>query len=141
MRRSFRFIAILAAVLATAVLAVSQPADAGEKSRVPMPELWKGKGEKCLEPTETMRRYHMNYLKHQREDTLYRGIRDTKYSFKTCVECHAVADPAKPEDKTRSVEHFCYQCHQYAAVWIDCFECHAHKLSDEAPAAKEGAAK
>ncbi|MEO5336746.1 MAG: Hdr-like menaquinol oxidoreductase cytochrome c subunit [Magnetospirillum sp. WYHS-4] len=138
MRRSFRFIAILAAALAAAVLVASLPAMAGE-GRVPMPELWKGKGDKCLEPTDVMRRYHMNYLKHQREDTLYRGIRGTKYSMKTCIECHAVADPNNKVDQSRSVEHFCYQCHQYAAVWIDCFECHAHKLPDEN--AQGGAAK
>ncbi len=132
MRRSFGFFAILA-VLATVVLGTPSTA-ADAEGRVPMPDLWRGKGEKCLEPATDMRRYHMNYLKHQRNDTLYKGIRGTKYSLKECIECHAVPVPGKKGE--RSVEHFCDQCHTYAAVWIDCFQCHASKLHEEGGASK-----
>lgn len=133
MRRRFGLFAILAVVM-TVVL--GSPLAASADGRVPMPDLWRGKGEKCLEPASDMRRYHMNYLKHQRNDTLYEGIRGTKYSLKKCIECHAVPDPAERDSHLRGVEHFCDQCHTYAAVWIDCFQCHASKLPEEGSMAK-----
>ena len=79
------------------------------------------KGDKCVRPTEDMRRNHMKYILHQRDQTMHEGIRTTQYSLKNCVDCHA--DP-----KTNSVlgkDGFCASCHQYAAVTIDCFSCHS----------------
>lgn len=128
MRRIFGLFSIVAVAL-TVVLA--GPVPAGADGGVPKPDLWRGKGDKCLEPATDMRRYHMNYLKHQRNDTMYQGIRGTKYSMKKCIECHAVQDPNDKESHVRSVEHFCDQCHEYAAVWIDCFDCHAHDLPED----------
>ncbi len=67
-----------------------------------------------------MRRNHMKYILHQRDETMHRGIRTQKYSLKNCVDCHA--DP-----KTNSVlgkDGFCESCHVYASVSIDCFTCH-----------------
>jgi len=69
----------------------------------------------------------MNYIKHQRDDTMRSGIRSTKHSLKECIGCHnAPAD----DNKVASVEtkqHFCNACHSYAAVKIDCFDCHNDK--------------
>jgi hypothetical protein len=47
------------------------------------------------------------------------------------VDCHAV--PAKGADAStpRTLEPFCAECHRYAGVTIDCFECHTSK-PDEA---------
>jgi hypothetical protein len=82
------------------------------------------RGGQCVEDPAAMRRNHMKFLKHQRDDTMRSGIRSAKYSLKACVECHA-------SQKTGSVNvsdsNFCQSCHSYAAVQIDCFECHANK--------------
>lgn len=86
------------------------------------PKLERGKGERCVEDVEYMKRHHPNLLKHHRDDALRRGIRTPKHSLKGCVECHA-------SERTGSVaaskEDFCMACHVYAAVKVDCWECHA----------------
>ena len=75
----------------------------------------------CVEPTAVMRRDHMKMILHQRDQTVHRGIRTSKHSLKNCIDCHASA-------KTNSVlgkDGFCESCHTYAAVQMDCFECHS----------------
>lgn len=88
------------------------------------PVLEKGKGDKCVEDTQFMRRNHMDLLKHHRDKTMRLGIRTTQHSLKGCVECHA-------SEKTGSVaaskDDFCSACHSYAAVKLDCWDCHATK--------------
>jgi len=82
----------------------------------------------CVEPTAVMRRDHMKLILHQRDQTMLRGIRTNKHSLKNCIDCHA-------SPKTNSVlgkEGFCESCHTYAAVQMDCFECHSP--SPRAPA-------
>lgn len=71
-----------------------------------------------------MRRNHMELLKHQRDDTLRSGIRTTKYSLKDCISCHA---SQTTNSVTAAPSNFCQSCHTYAAVKIDCFECHANQ--------------
>ena len=96
-------------------------------SRVPMPSPAKGKGEQCVRETSFMRANHMNLLNHQRDETVQKGIRTKQYSLKECIACHAVAGkdglPVSYEDP----KNFCRSCHEYVAVKIDCFECHASK--------------
>jgi hypothetical protein len=78
------------------------------------------RGEACVAPVAEMRRDHMKMLFHQRDRTLRQGLREPRFSLKGCIECHA-------SQKTGSVlgeEGFCSSCHAYAAVKIDCFECH-----------------
>ncbi len=91
------------------------------------PSVPKGKGDKCVEPTEEMREHHMEYILHQRDDTMRRGIRTSKHSLKECIECHNA--PAKDDKVARFGEkdHFCSSCHTFVAVNVDCFECHADK--------------
>ena len=105
---------------------VAAPRTAGaEQSGVPLPVLSKAiKGEQCVEPANVMRREHMNYLTHQRDETLREGIRGKKYSLQQCTECHATAAPEIEEGKVRTLQPFCTQCHEYAAVKLDCFACH-----------------
>jgi hypothetical protein len=38
-------------------------------------------GERCVEPNDVMRREHMDFLMHQRDDTVHAGIRGAKYSL------------------------------------------------------------
>ena len=110
--------------VALVALACVASVSAGEsKGRVPVPNVVIHKGEQCVEPTEDMRRNHMKYILHQRDDTMHQGIRTSKHSLKNCVNCHA--DP-----QTGSVlgkNGFCESCHTYAAVTMDCFGCHTHK--------------
>jgi hypothetical protein len=109
------------AVLAT-LCAVAAFADAQDRRarRVAAPGVKIEKGDACVAPTDDMRRDHMNMLLHQRERTVRQGLRDTRFSLKQCVDCHA-------SQQTGSVlgsEGFCSSCHSFASVKIDCFECH-----------------
>ena len=102
---------ITAGIIA-AVLTVAAHADA--------PRFKIERGEACVAPVAEMRRDHMKMLFHQRDRTMRQGIREARASLKGCIECHA-------SQKTGSVlgkEGFCSSCHEYAAVTIDCFECH-----------------
>ncbi len=102
------------------------PAQAAGDS-VPLPDPPAGKGEKCVAPTEIMRRDHPDLLSHQRDETVRAGIRTRQFSLKECVACHAVADADGIAVAYDDPAHFCRVCHDYAAVRIDCFECHASK--------------
>ena len=93
----------------------------------PKPDIPKGKGDKCVEPTDMMRKNHMEFLLHQRDDTVHRGIRTKKHSLKECMECHAVFDSSNQPVSVANPKHFCRECHDYASVKIDCFDCHASK--------------
>ena len=112
----------------SAVLAVpSFEAAAG----VNLPKLERGKGEACVEDTETMRRQHMNMLKHQRDKTMRQGIRTSKHSLKGCIECHAGSQTGSVASVK---EDFCMACHVYSGVKLDCWDCHATKPAEKSPA-------
>ena len=122
----------LGAVLALGWVVPVQAADTPPAGRVPAPTVKIQKGEKCVEPTEEMRRNHMDMILHQRDRTVHDGIRSVKHSLKNCIDCHA--DP-----KTNSVigkDGFCESCHTYAAVSMDCFECHSPSPRKDAAAGK-----
>ena len=121
-------IAIGAVVLASVIgLTVAQ-------SDVPYPDIPKGQGEFCVEDTDFMRRNHMNVLLHQRDDTMLKGIRSTQHSLKECIGCHAVTGQDSIPVTADHPEHFCRSCHDYVAVKIDCFQCHASRPELEAVA-------
>ncbi|MHA1597510.1 MAG: sulfur reduction protein DsrJ [Alphaproteobacteria bacterium] len=123
------FAALLLAL--TAVTVTPAGASASEDG-VPLPSPSKAfKGEQCVEPTDIMRREHMVYLQHQRDETLRDGIRGKKYSLNDCVACHATVDPNIADGKVRTVQPFCAECHKYAAVKIDCFACHTGKVEKD----------
>lgn len=93
-------------------------------AQAPRPDIPKGKGERCVEDTSFMRQNHMELLLHQRDATVHQGIRSKKHSLKECISCHAVTE----RGQTLSVanpKHFCRECHDYASVKVDCFDCHA----------------
>lgn len=116
--KTARLIGVLAVVAFAAAASAAEPK---KPARVPLPVVQTQPGEKCVEPTDVMRRNHMKLILHQRDETMHRGIRTVKHSFKNCVNCHA--NPA-----TNSVlgkDGFCQNCHTYAAVKVDCFECHS----------------
>ncbi len=100
---------------------------------VPSPKIPKGNAEQCVKPTADMRVNHMEYILHHRDDTVHEGVRTKKFSFKECINCHSVKDDAGKAVNFKDERHFCNSCHTYAAVKIDCFECHA-----STPTAKSG---
>ena len=111
-----------AAFLAAAMVwAGMSPAQAG----APKPVIEKAvKGQQCVEDTEYMRKNHMKVLDHHRDKTVIEGIRTKKHSLKECINCHA---SEKSGSVAKSKDDFCVSCHSYAAVKIDCFECHSTK--------------
>jgi hypothetical protein len=81
-------------------------------------------GEKCVEPTDVMRREHMDFILHQRDETMHKGIRGAKHSLKDCIDCHVGYDEKGQALPINASGQFCESCHTYAAVSIDCFSCH-----------------
>lgn len=98
---------------------------------VPYPDIPRGQGETCVEDTEFMRRNHMSLLMHQRDDTMRKGIRSEQHSLKECLDCHAVPGSDSIPVTVDDPKHFCRSCHDYAAVKIDCFQCHASRPEQE----------
>lgn len=96
-------------------------------SDVPRPEIPRGQGESCVADSDFMRRNHMTLLEHQRDDTVLLGVRGNPYSLKDCVSCHAIQGSDSTPVTVASPKHFCRSCHDYAAVKIDCFQCHASR--------------
>lgn len=127
-----KLVKILGMVLLAGVMIVAVNADPEEKTGqahhkdgVPTPFIPKAKGETCVEPADVMRRMHSAYLRHQRDDTMHRGIRTTKYSLVECIECHVTPDENGFYKKIhQDPQHFCRSCHAYSAVTPDCFQCH-----------------
>ena len=127
-------VGVLAVMLMTTGLSAAT-AEEKKSPRVSLPtvNVNKDKAEQCVEPTEVMRRDHMQMILHQRDETMHQGIRTVKHSLKNCVNCHA--DP-----KTGSVlghNGFCESCHTYAAVTMDCFGCHTDKAEKKTGAVRK----
>jgi hypothetical protein len=87
----------------------------------------------CIAPPAEMRRKHMDMLKHQRDKTVRQGERGAKVSLNGCIECHAGKESGAV---TGSRQEFCESCHAYAAVKLDCFECHQPKAAKLAAGGK-----
>ena len=121
MRVLLRFVVLL--------LAAGTALAAGTSSLAPTPAVPEGK---CVEDTAFMRRNHMELLKHHRDRTVHEGIRTTRHSLANCVNCHADKTSGRV---TGSKDAFCEACHAYAAVKLDCFECHTDKAKTVAASA------
>lgn len=122
-------IVLVAVVMAWAGLDQTEAAMEKESGDigVPLPVIPRGQGDNCVADTQFMRRNHMTVLRHQRDETMREGIRGKQYSLKECVACHAVMGPDAMPVTVDSPKHFCRSCHDYAAVNIDCFTCHASR--------------
>jgi hypothetical protein len=104
---------------------------AQDANGVPEPVIPAAKGDKCVADTAYMRRYHMKELMHQRDETVHQGIRTKRFSLKECIACHATTDDKGQAIPINAPGQFCYSCHEYAAVAIDCFQCHATRPEGE----------
>jgi len=122
-RSRLRQFALVAMALLAAAAALAAPETARVPTRVPLPTIDAGTGERCVEDTAFMRRNHMELLLHQRDRTVHDGIRTTKHSLANCVTCHA----SRKTGRVTGTDGFCASCHSYAGVALDCFECHADK--------------
>lgn len=105
-------------------------------SRVPAPHVDAAQGGSCVQPPEVMRRTHMELLKHQRDRSVREGHREPKLSLNACIDCHASRSNASV---LGSEQNFCQGCHSYAAVKLDCFECHNPKAAAKGASALETA--
>lgn len=93
-----------------------------------LPEIPKAKaGTQCVEDPKLMRTNHYDFMLHQRGETMHKGIRTAKHSLKGCIDCHVTKDDKGEYPSISSEKHFCSSCHTYAAVSVDCFQCHATK--------------
>lgn len=81
----------------------------------------------CVEPRDEMRKNHMQYILHQRDETMHQGIRTRQHALEECINCHVVPNDSGQVARIDSEEHFCAGCHTYTAVKIDCFQCHADR--------------
>jgi hypothetical protein len=94
---------------------------------------------KCIQPEDEMRRNHMNYILHERDETMHEGVRNEPGSLAACIDCHVEPNENGEIAGIDSDEHFCSSCHTYASVQIDCFQCHAdrpQKFIDRATSTK-----
>ncbi len=116
-RLRFALVATLAMMMAGVV-----HADGG---RTPKPTVAIASPGQCIAPPDEMRRNHMVMLKHQRDRTLRQGVRGEKASLNGCIECHA----DKSTGSVLGKDGFCESCHSYAAVKLDCWDCHQPKAN------------
>jgi hypothetical protein len=126
--------ALAAFAMAVATVAVAAATDA-PASRVPQPAVAISAPGKCVEDTPFMLRNHMELLKHQRDKTVREGVRTTQHSLANCVNCHASRETGRV---TGGKDAFCESCHRYAAVKLDCFECHSDRAQPGLTAATTG---
>lgn len=94
--------------------------------------LAEARGEQCVEPTDFMRREHMNLLMVERDQAKRYGIRNVNHSFVGCIDCH-VSPAASQADPAN---HFCLACHAFNAVRMDCFQCHLDRPYAPDPAGR-----
>lgn len=138
--RSALFMAAIALAYFAGLAVVVTAAEENDRvmSGVPVPDIPRGQGESCVEDTDFMRRNHMTLLLHQRDDTMLQGIRSKQYSLKECIRCHAVQGADARAVTVSDSRHFCRSCHDYAAVKIDCFQCHASRPDVNADSGHHG---
>jgi len=119
-------------LLAALVLALPFQVHAGEVAK-PAVKI-ENPGTQCVAPAEEMRRNHMEMLQHQRNRTLRLGERGAKVSLNGCIECHASKSNGSV---IGGKDNFCEACHAYAAVKLDCWDCHQPKAGYKAAAAAQ----
>jgi len=100
-----------------------------------MPTVPKAKAEAnpdtlCIRDVKDMRKNHMNYILHKRDLTMHEGIRTSQDSLAECIGCHVSKDSKGQYPSFGDDKHFCSSCHNFAAVKVDCFDCHNAKPTE-----------
>ncbi len=88
------------------------------------PEVPEALGPPHPEGNAYWRANHMKLLLHDRDLTMRLGEREIEASLKACVTCHAQTGPDAVPIPVNESGQFCAVCHEFAAVRIDCFQCH-----------------
>lgn len=127
---------LLALAFALPAATLGAPAGADEVGRTPKPSIVIESREHCVAPPEQMRREHPDMLRHQRDRTVRSGERGMKVSLNACIACHA---DRRSGSVIGSDHAFCQGCHSYAAVHIDCFDCHQPSVRPRVPGLALGA--
>ncbi len=78
----------------------------------------------CVAETNDIRRNHMDYMKHGRDETVIDGDRTGKFSLSECIDCHSATNASGEYAPVDSEGQFCQSCHAYVAVSPACFQCH-----------------
>ncbi len=126
---NYKFVQAIVIFFSIVLLSISNISYAQDKSLYPEVTISKAQGDKCVRPREEIRKIHPDLLKHDRINTMRKGIRskaDGKSldgSLKACVNCHAIKEDGQYL-RIDSEKHFCSSCHIYAGVSFDCFQCH-----------------
>ncbi|MCF6272442.1 MAG: hypothetical protein L3J37_04505 [Rhodobacteraceae bacterium] len=115
---------LLTSLLAMAALLISP-----SYAQSLFPSVPKALGEPHPEGNEYWRINHPALLAHDRDLVVLEGIRDVDASLTGCVVCHAVNGPDQAPVQSPvsadSPDNSCRVCHEYVAVKIGCFTCHA----------------
>jgi hypothetical protein len=118
-----KLLSLLLALYCTAALVVY----AGSPEDIPPPKQKYSEETLCVEPVEVMRKQHFEFMLEHRDETVIEGIRTKKHSLNECIDCHITANSQGEFARYSEDTHFCASCHQFAAVNIDCFQCHADR--------------
>ena len=103
---------------------------AGSSEDIPPPKSNYNEETLCVEPVEIMRKQHFEFILDHRDRTVIEGIRTTKYSLNSCIDCHITPNAQGEYARYSEATHFCASCHQFTAVNIDCFRCHADRPAE-----------
>ncbi|MFW6277949.1 MAG: sulfur reduction protein DsrJ [Halorhodospira sp.] len=113
-----------AIVIATALALILGGTPAGKEEPAEVAERPEPRGEACIhEDPERMRREHMDLLHSHRDESVRAGRHDETLSLQGCISCHATAQEQRAGNADDMA--FCASCHEYAAVELDCFQCHS----------------
>ncbi|MDH5394938.1 MAG: hypothetical protein OEW97_01585 [Gammaproteobacteria bacterium] len=113
-------------VILVGLLALPMLSNAGELGPVPPKAKAKASAKtECVEPVAEMRKNHMKFLLHKRDETLREGVRTKTHSLVECIDCHVTPKANGEYARIGEDGHFCSSCHKYAAVNVDCFDCHS----------------
>ena len=112
---------LMCCAIGLSIVFADSPAD------IPPPKQNFSEESQCVAPIEVMRKNHFEFLLDHRDDAVIDGIRTKKHSLKECINCHITANTEHKFARYSEDTHFCASCHQYAAVNIDCFQCHADR--------------
>lgn len=114
----------------TALPVLSNAGDLGPT--LPKAKMNFSENSKCVKPTGEIRKNHMELLKHKRDLTMREGVRTKDNSLTECIDCHVTPNDKGDFARFGDDEHFCSSCHNYAAVNVDCFDCHSDLPEDAA---------
>ncbi len=135
LKKYFSYLLLAITILFCAIGITIAYAD-GDHPDIPAPKQNYDEETLCVEPVEVMRKQHFEFVLDHRDQTVIDGIRTKKHSLNECIDCHITANQQGNYARYSEDTHFCASCHQYAAVNIDCFQCHADRPEEAIRKAK-----